>query len=412
MKILLLVNSFPPEIRSASHLFYELSESLAIKGHKVTVITKIPKYNVVKLNKKYKGKLLMKEYMSEIRVLRSISLPLPQNIPLVRAFDEFFLSFTFFIRALFLKKQDIVLVYSPPLPLGLSAAFLKLFKRMPFVFNVQDIYPQTVIDLGLLRNRFLIRVARIMEKFIYKRAYLITVHSQGNLKHLTSSDVSPNKVKVIHNWVDTDSIKPGNRLNQFREKYSLDNNFIVSFAGVMGFAQDLETVIKAAKILKNYRKMKFVLIGEGAAKKGLQKNVKELDLKNVKFLSMQSREVYPQILAASDICLVTLKKTVKTPVVPGKIMSIMAAGRPIIGSFPLKGDAVKLIRKARAGIVIEAENSQKLAEAILKLYKNSELRRCFGKNGRNYAEENLSRKICVQKYEDLLLQIIKKKVNI
>ena len=408
MKILILVNSFPPEIRSASHLFYELAESLVKKGYKVTVLTGLPRYNVFNLEEKYKRKLFLREDMNGIEVVRIAVPPLPRRFILARAVEHFLFTLVFSIEGVFLKKKDIVLVYSPPLPLGLSASLIKFFRKTPFIFNVQDLYPQAVIDLGLLRNSFLINLARTLEKFIYKKADLITVHSQGNLDFLVSNGVKPNKISVVPNCVDTGLIKPENRINDFRQRYNLGNSFVVSYAGVMGFAQDLETVVESAKLLDSYKDIIFLLVGEGVAKEKLQNKAKELQLKNVKFLQMQPRRIYPQVLAASDICLTTLTKEVKTPVVPGKIMSIMAAGRPIIASLPLEGDASKIIKQAQAGIVVEPENPEAMSKAILELYKNKEKREICSKNARKYAEQNFSRNTCVQKYEDLFLEIIKK----
>lgn len=408
MRILILVHSFPPEVRSASHLFYELAESLVKRGHKVTVITGLPRYNVPKLEKKYKRKILLREEMGGVEVVRLAVPPFPRGVPVARALEQFLQATLFFIGGLFLKKKDIVLVYSPPLPLGLSAYFLKVFKRTPFIFNVQDIYPQTAIDLGLLKSPFLIKLSKAMERFIYEHTSFITVHSRGNLEYLVSGGVDPNKIIVIPNWADTDLIKPEDKMNQFRREHNFGNSFLISFAGVMGFAQDLETIIKSAKFLEGYKDIRFILIGEGPAKKRLQRKAKDFQIKNLKFLPMQTREVYPQILTASDICLVTLRKEVKTPVVPGKIMNIMAAGRPIIGSFPLKGDAAKLIKEAQAGIVIEPGSSQRLSKAILELYQDKRQRETFAKNARKYAEENFAREICVNKYENLFLQTIKK----
>ena len=407
MNILILIESFPPEIKSASHLFYELSEKLVENGHKVTVITGLPRYNVSKLDKKYKRKILLREKMKGINVVRVATFPFPRSVPGARAFEQFLLTFLLFIVGLFLKKKDIVLVYSPPLTLGLCAYLLKVFKKTPFIFNVQDIYPQAVIDLGLLKNRFLIKIAQIMEKFIYKKASSITIYSQGNLKYLISKGINSNKLKIIPNWVDTDLIKPEGKMNQFRNKYKLGNSFVVSFAGTMGFAQDIEIIIESAKLLKDYRDIKFILVGEGVEKEKIQKRAGELKLKNILFLPLQTRQNYPQILAASDICLVTLKEEVKTPAVPGKIMSIMASGRPILASLFLEGDATKLIRKAGAGIVVEPKNSREFARAILKLYKNKKQRESLGKNGRRYCQKNFSLNTCVKKYMKLF-EFIKK----
>jgi len=181
MYILILTEAFPPEIRSASHLLYELAESLVEKGFKVTVVTRFPKDYVSKIYKKYRSKLYLREKMGGIKVIRLNSFSFLRHIPLIRGLSQFILSGLLAIGGIVSGRQDIILAYSPPLPLGISAYLLGKIKRAPFIFNVQDIFPQSVIDLGLLKSKVLIKISEAMEKFIYKKARYITVHSEGIL---------------------------------------------------------------------------------------------------------------------------------------------------------------------------------------------------------------------------------------
>ena len=401
MNILIITNYFPPEIRSASHLFYELSESFVEKGHKVTVVTGFPRENIKELPDKYKSKLFLREIMNGIQVLRVAAMSFPRNIPVVRGMEQFILSLQFLWGGLISGRQDVVLVYSPPLPLGLSTILLNRAKQIPFVFNMQDIYPQCIIDLGILKNPLLIKLFEGMEKFIYKKADYITVHSEGNREHVISRGIIPNKVVVLPNWVDTDMIAPSDRLNKFREENNLGNKFVVSYAGVMGYAQDLSTIIKSAERLKNYEDILFLLVGDGPMKEGLEQQVETLGLKNVKFLPMQPREKYPEVLAASDVGLVTLTREIVTPVVPAKLLNIMASGRPVVASLDLSGDTPKIIKASQCGYCVEPESPEMLAQTILKLYDEPVLREEFGRNGRKYAEEHFSRTVCIKIYEEL-----------
>lgn len=408
MNILVLTDSFPPEIKSSSHLLYELSEDLVEKGYRVTVVTGFPKHYLSTIDQKYKGRLFLYEKMNGIKLIRLFSIPFIRYIPIIRGFDQFLISAVIILGGIISGKQDVILTYSPPLPLGISAYLLGKIKKAPFIFNVQDIFPQSVIDLGLLKNKTLIKISELMEKFVYKKAFYITVHSEGNRENIISKNVDPDKVVTIHNWVDTDFIKPTiNKNNIFREKNGLDKKFIVSFAGVMGFAQDLDIIIQCAELLRSYKDILFLLIGDGIKKEGLEKKATDLKLNNVKFLPLQPKEVYPLILDASDICLVTLNKNVITPVVPSKLLSIMASGRPVVASMNLNGDSPKIIKAARCGFYVEAGNPEQLSEAILKLYHNSALRDGFGRNGREYAEKHFSRKICIENYEKLFIKAYK-----
>jgi len=402
MNILIITDSFPPEIKSSANLLFELSEDLVESGHQVTVVTGFPKHYIDNIDQRYKGKLFLRERMNKIKAIRLLSISFIRHIPVIRGLDQFLLSVIFFLGGINSGKQDVILTYSPPLPLGISAYLLGKIKRAPFIFNVQDIFPQSVIDLGLLKSKVLIKISEAMEKFIYKKARYITVHSEGNRKNIISKNIDPKKVIVLHNWVDTDLIKPiKNQNNSFRAKNNLKDRFVVSFAGIMGFAQGLDVVINCAELLKSYKDILFLLIGDGIKKNGLIKRANDLNLDNIKFLPLQSKEVYPLVLEASDICLVTLNKSVITPVVPSKLLSIMASGRPVVASMNLDGDTPKIIKNAKCGFYIEAGNSEQLSEVILKLYNNSEIGVEFGRNGRKYAETHFSRKICIKKYEKL-----------
>ncbi len=405
MKILLLTYYFPPEVGAASHLFYDLAKSLAERKHAVQVLTGFPAYNLKKRPPAYRGKFLMKEKMGQLEVIRmsGAHIPLARTIAFLRGIEHFWAAFVFFLRGLFIARPDLILLYSPPLTLGTTGWLLAKVKNIPFIVNVQDLFPQNAIDLGILKGKFLIKIFENLEKFVYQKASMITVHSEGNKKAVGLKCKNPNKVKVIPNWVDTDFIQPGQRLNDFAKKYGLANRFIVSFAGVMGFSQGVDIIVKAAKLLEEKSEILFILVGEGPEKEKLKAEIKKF--RNVKFIPMQPKEVYPQVLAASDISLVTLKKSVKTPVVPSKILSIMAAGRPLVASLPLEGDAPQIIRKANCGICIEPEDAEALAKAVLKLYNDSKLRKSLAKNGRLYAEKYLSRNFSIGLYEKLFKKL-------
>lgn len=405
MKILILTEAFPPETKSCSTLFFELAESLVRKGHKVSVVTRMPRYNVA--DGTDLGNIPAAEAVNGIEVKRLRTPPLARTIPYIRGVEHFLLGWIFFWGGLLVEKHDIILIYSPPLTLGISAYLLSLVKRAKFVSNIQDLYPQTVIDLGLLKNKFLVWVSRAMEALVYKKSDALTVHSEGNKAYVVSRGTAREKVAVIHNWVDTDSVCPGNRENAFSARYNLKDKFIVSFGGVMGFAQGLEVVIKTADLLRKEENIHFILVGDGTKRPELEKMAVDSALKNIQFIPTQSREIYPQVLHASDICLVTLGKELVTPVVPSKIFSIMAAGKPVLASLPLLGDAPKILEKYHCGIAVEAGKADSLANAVLKLYNDKKLCDEMGKNGRAAAIEHFSRSACVKKYADLFESMIR-----
>jgi glycosyltransferase involved in cell wall biosynthesis len=411
MKILLLTAYFPPDTGSAAHLFYELGRAFVERGHGVTVLTGMPGYHALGPLEKYKGKKRIKEDMEGMEVVRVAMPQLPRHLMVGRALWQFGGAWALFLAGLGLPKADAAIVYSPPLPLGLTAWGLKKLQGLPFILNVQDLFPQSIIDLGLLRNRWLIRFFEGMERFVYRHANIITVHSEGNREHVMRKldKGQAEKVKVIPNWVDVHFIQPGPRMNWFREAHGLGDAFVVSFAGVLGYSQDLDVVLDAARILEDggwSSEILFLIVGDGVERPRLEAKARQMGLNNVRFLPMQPREKYPAVLHASDIGLATLHAEVRTPVVPSKILSIMAAGRPVVAAMNLDGDGPRLIAEARCGLCVPPEDPRALAEAILQLYHDASLREELGRNGRRYVEKYLSLEACVERYEQLLRQVI------
>lgn len=402
----MLTNYFPPEIGGAAHLFYELAASLSDRGHQVTVVTGFPRYNVKTVYPKYRGRLLFEEHMNGIRVLRVRTVPLPKGNKIARGLDHFAVAAVFALRGLFSGAQDVGLVYSPPLPLGLSAWLLSRLRGMPFVVNVQDLFPREAVELGLMTNSTLIRVFEAIESFVYRSAGHIAVHSPGNLDHILIHGGHPRQASIVYNWVDTQHIFPQERDNHFARQHDLDGCFVISYAGTMGWCQDMHTIIRTAALLQDYHDILFLLVGDGVEKEKAQQKATELGLANIKWLPMQPREVYPQILAASDVSMINLNENLLTPVVPSKLLNIMAAGRPVVASLPLDGDAPRIIEQAQAGLCVAPNNTQALVSALLRFYRDPALRERCGTNGRRYAEAHFSRKICVQQYEKIFTDLL------
>lgn len=328
MKILLLTDAFPPEVRSSSHLMFELAEDLSARGHRVAVVTGMPRYNLAAPVPAPPGRMV-RERMGEVDVVR-VHTPAIHNVGhWRRGLGQLLLPLAFTRAARHLDPPEVILTYSPLLTLGLASHWLARRWRIPFVFNVQDLFPQNAIDLGALRNPLLIAVFRRMERFIYRRAAAITLHSPGNAAWVRQAGAEPARLHVIPNWVDTERHRPesANANNLFRNRLGLQGRFVVLFAGVMGYAQDMETIVEAAARLAAEPRVVFLLVGDGSERAAIERRRDELRLTNLRLLPFVSREEYPALVAACDVGLVTLKKTMKTPVVPSKLPTYMASGR-------------------------------------------------------------------------------------
>jgi glycosyltransferase involved in cell wall biosynthesis len=398
-KILLLTISYPPVLNSAARLFSELAEQLKEKGFCVTVITSMPQRYVADDKEKFPEE----EELNGVKVYRLPMVSLPKQVPLLRGFEHFFVAFQYWLKGGHLPSHDAVIVYSPPLPLTMAGIKLAQKWRGISIVNVQDLYPQSVIDLGLLKNPLLISLARWIERRAYRYADFITVHSEGNREYVIEHDVAESKAHVVFNWVDLEKYRPGPLKNSLRERLGLKDSFVVSYAGVMGFAQGVDDILKAAAPLeKEIRNFALVLAGSGVELPKLKKLSHDLGLKSVHFLPHLPEENYIELLQASDACLVTLVKSLRTPVVPGKLQCIMAVGRPAVCSTPSTSDAKRILEESKAGIWVDAGEHNSLTRAILELYSDSNLREEMGKKGRLYAEEHFGKEKCIDRYIQLL----------
>ncbi len=408
MRILMLTDRFPPEVRSAAHLFHDLAREFHRRGHDIVVITKAPRYYIADGGTRSVGPGWAD--VDGVRTLRVRGFPLAGQHPVVRALDHLTLGWSFGRASRQWPSADIVLVSSPPLPLaGAGLAYQREFGAS-FVLNVQDPYPQTAIDLKLLRNRIAIAMAERMERRAYESAARIVVHSPGNRAFLLErKNVPGRKVLVVYNWADTDAFRPGPRDNGFRREHGLGGKFVVSYAGLMGYAQDLSSVINCAVLMKDDTEVLFLLVGEGVLENRWKKMASDLGLNNVRFLPMQPRDRYAQLLAASDVCLVPLHGDLRTPVVPGKLQSIMASGRPAITIVEPGGDTPKLLAESGAGVNVPPGQPMALASAIRRLKENPALREEMGRSGRAYAESYFSVEKCAEAYEKLFLEIFEER---
>ena len=406
MHILLLTAYFPPDVGSASHLFYELGQTLAARGHRVSVVTGFPGYHASGDLSRYRGRRWLREADAGMEIYRIAVPQLARDTPIGRGLWQFSCAASFAFVGLRVPRPDVALVYSPPLPLALSAHAWRVLRRVPYVVNIQDLFPQSAIDLGLLRQKPLIRFFESLERFAYRHANAITVHSSGNRQHVLAHHGREAATVVMHNLVDTGHLRPGPKDNPLSRELGLIDHFVASFAGVMGHSQDLDTILAAAELLQAQKSIHFLLVGDGVEKDRLVAKSQAMGLKNVTWLPMQPRDRYPLVLHSSDAGLTTLHAQVRTPVVPSKILSNMAAGLPVVAALDPLGDAPRLIADAKAGYSVPPEDSRALADCLLTLYGDPALCRRLGENGRRYAELHLSASAVAEQYENLFKSIL------
>lgn len=402
MNIMFLTQYFPPEVGAPQNRIFEFAKRLKKNGHDITVLTAMPNYPKGEIYDGYKGKKFLIEDMDGIRVIRT-SIYATKSTSFLKRLMNYF-SFT--LSSVFKgprgidKKIDVIIVESPPLFLGWSGYRLSKKLHAKYVFNVSDLWPESAIKLGVLHNKLMIRLSVWLEEFSYRKADIVTGQTMGIVENISKRGFDK-KTYLVTNGVDLSLFGMDKVNKDFIKENSLEGKFVVGYAGIHGLAQGLQTIIKAADILKDYDDIRFVFIGEGPEKPELIEMKERLGLKNVLFLGVQPKKNMPGIVSSFSCAVVPLKKLdLFKGALPSKMFETLASNVPIVLS--IEGEAQRLIESADAGICVEPENEREISDAILKLYNKPELREKMGSNGRSYIEEHFDREKITRRFEEIL----------
>lgn len=409
--ILFLSYFFTPDSLSTAVLMSQLAQDLQAKGHNVTVLTTTPHYNLEDealakqpLRKKW-GMQVQESTLDGMRVLHVQVAPKGSKIWL-RLFDYLrYHGLGTIVGATSIKKPDVMFVPSPPLTMGIHAWLLRLIHRRPFVYNVQEIYPDVAVKLGVITNKRVIKVLEWMEMFIYKRSRRVSVISEWFKEVLVRKGVDPERVVVIPNFVDVDFVSPMDKRNPFSEKYGLTETFNVLYAGNLGLTQDWESLLSAAETVTDLPDMKIVIVGGGAKRNWLDEQITARQLDNVLLLPYQPREWIPFNYATADLCIIPMKAGMTIDTFPSKIYTIMAAARPALVSADPNSELKHVIENGDCGWVATPDDVNDLADKIRVAYDNRDDGVAKGERGRAYVVANHSRAAVVEKYHQLFLQI-------
>lgn len=409
MRVLILSQWYYPEPVPKPQ---ELAEALTEKGHTVSVITGIPNYPKGEVYEGYKVKLYQRETINGIPLVRTYEYPYHGKNALGRMWNyiSFMLSAPFGLFGT--PKFDAIYVWHPPLTIGIAAWVIARLRRVPFIYDVQDIWPDSVVMSGVMKEGFAVRIMRRLEKFVYKRADHLFVVTKGARENLISKGVPPEKVTAMPHWIDEKLFAQGDEKmrERVREEYNWKDKFVVLFAGNIGIVQGLDAVVRAASLLDKESKVLIAMVGDGTDKERLQEMVKELNLQDrVQFIGWQPMEKMPSFMAAADALLVHLKRSDITEfVIPTKTMAYLAAGKPIL--MAMNGAAAELVEESRAGIFIEPEDPPALAKAIVAYSQMPDTKREeMGESGREYLVKNLSKEKVIEMYEDVLSRVASEK---
>lgn len=401
MRLLVVTLMYLPDGGAGAPLYGMLCEGMARRGHEVTVIAAVPHYPSGRVPPAYRGKWLQRTRENGVDVVR-VRVPSLDRSDLKQRLLQFLGYQLGAVLAGRKQDFDVALFANPALEVGLPFAFLSRLGRKPAVFSVHDVYPDVGITLGIFRHPAVVAAVGALERFCLQRSRYVRVLSESFIRPLGALGVPAAKIHLIYDWVDTELIRPLPRDNGFAREQGLSDNFVVLYAGNLGFSQGLEQVLLAAQLLQEQREIKFVLVGEGAGKESLMRQAARLALANVQFVPFQPRSRLPEVLATADVSLVPLQKNVGLASLPSKSFSILASGRPLIAGVDEASDTRRLVERSGGGLGIPPEDPAALAQAIVHLKENPDLRQQMGRRGRQYALRHHSSQAAAAAFEQLL----------
>lgn len=307
-----------------------------------------------------------------------------------------------------LPKADIVVSTSPQFFNGLAGYFVSRLKRTPWLLEIRDLWPESILAVGAIRNKALIRALCWLESFVYRKCDHIVAVTDAFKRHMVDMGVPAEKITVIKNGASLDFYDDRLSDGGLRAELGLEGKFIAAYFGTHGMAHHLETVLEAAHVLRGNDRVVFLFVGDGAERTKLEEQLDAMKLKNVLMLGQQPKSMMPRLWAMSDVSLVLLRRTdlFKT-VIPSKIFEAMAMAKPII--LGVEGESKEIIEAAQAGVAVTPENAGELAAAVAALSEDNDACESYGRSGKSYVHKHFDRKILAARYEELLTEVARQR---
>lgn len=394
-RILTFSAYYYPETAASLYLSDNLFEDMVKYGWNVILFTPTPTRSINNnVRKEYKKKRIEFKYNNKFMIIR-LHLFRENRSTFIRFLRYFVMTTQFFIAGIFVPA-DVIFAQSTPPILGFMAGVLSKFKRIPFVYSLQDIFPDSMVHAGLCKEGSLVwRTGRFIENYTYRNADKIVVISEDYKKNLLEKKVPENRIEIIYNWVEEKHVRKINRdENMILRKYKLDfNKFYITYCGNIGYSQNFDLLIDVASALLNLEQIQFIIIGDGAFKKELKERINEKKMNNFIILPFQPYKEIAHVFSLGDISLVISKPNISKNSLPSKTWSIMSAEKPVLASFDIDSELCRIIKKANCGFCVDAGNKNELIDKIIYCYHNQDELVELGKNGRLYVTKNFSREI-------------------
>jgi colanic acid biosynthesis glycosyl transferase WcaI len=409
-RVLLLTLVFPPDSVSTAQIMGDLATDLLGLGHDVTVVTTTPHYNrdpeleARQPLRPWWGRVVQRSSFAGATVYHTAMPAKTASIPrrLLAWLQFHILSLAVGVCAL--RRVDVIVAPSPPLTMGVAAWLLGLRHRAPFVYNVQEIYPDIAIRMGAVRNRRLIALLHRLERFVYARAAVITLIADGMARRLLEKGVPRERIEVIPNFVDVDAFQAVAAPNAFTREFGLDGAFLVTYAGNLGPLQGLDLLLDAAQQLRDEPAVVFAIVGGGTLRDPIARRIRQDRLENVRLIPFQPVSRVPEIYGASDLNVVALASSTGSDAVPSKVYRIMACARPVLAVTDADSDLAALVREAGSGIIARPA-ARDVAEAIRRAHADRSSLAALGAAGRRHVERHYARPLVTARYDALLTRL-------
>jgi glycosyltransferase involved in cell wall biosynthesis len=381
-----------------------MAKFLQARGHELVIIASDLNYQTGQRTVARTG-VFAEQNFDGVRVLRSYIYPALHRSYVWRIVSFFSFMFSSVWTALQVREVDLVMGTTPPIFQAVSAWFVAWMRRVPFLLEVRDLWPEFGVSMGVLKNPVVIALARWLEQFLYARATHILVNSPAYREYMIAKGVPENKVTYIPYGTDVDMFHPGVDGSSIRGELGLQDKFVVLYAGALGQANDIDTLLRAANRLKVEEKIHFVLFGDGKERARLQSEAERMGLSNVIFAGVRAKKDMPRVIASADACLAILQDIpMFRTTYPNKVFDYMAAGRATM--LVIDGVSRRLIEESGGGVYVQPGDDAMLAEKILELSKDPQRLQQMGQNARDYLVQNLDRRDKLNETLDLLVRLV------
>jgi colanic acid biosynthesis glycosyl transferase WcaI len=409
--ILFLTHYFLPETNAPANRVLELGREWVRLGHRVTVVTSAPNHPTGKLHPGYKNRLLFRETIDGIEVIRLWTFLAANEGFLLRTTNYVTFMLSAALQSFRLPSPDVVVSTSPQFFCGLSGYLVSRLKRRPWTLEIRDLWPESIVAVGAMKNKRAIAILEWIERFAYRKADRIVTVTDSFVGHVATRGASRDKIGVIKNGVDLATFTGDADATAFRTEHGLTGKYVAAYVGTHGMAHQLETILDAAELTRDDPRIAYLMVGGGAERARLLAERDKRGLGNVVMLDQQPRTAMPVIWGASDVSLVLLRNSpLFETVLPSKMFEAMGMRRPMI--LGVRGEALALMSEAGAGIGIEPGNAFELAAAVRQLAGDPALATKLGQSGRMFVEANFDRKVLARRYLDILSRIVPASITV